>query len=104
LAGKTRLIICYGLRPVLLCTAYRRRGEMLDLPPAGAHALAECEPVFEELPGWKTSAAGLTDISSEEERLNLTASQTTGRLNLGLTVGVTDGVDTANLLTGKWQF
>ena len=61
-AGLTKLDVLDALDPVLLCTAYRRRGEVLDLPPAGAHALAECEPVFEELPGWKTSTAGLTDI------------------------------------------
>jgi len=59
-AGLTKLDVLDALDPVLLCTAYRRRGEVVELPPAGAHALAECEPVFEELPGWKTSTAGLT--------------------------------------------
>ena len=40
----------------------------------------------------------------DENRLSLTASKTAGRLNLGLTVTANDGIDTANLLTGKWRF
>ena len=27
--------------------------------PAGADALAECEPVYEDMPGWSTSTVGL---------------------------------------------
>lgn len=34
----------------------------------------------------------------------LTARKTAGRLNLGLNLGVTDKVDTANLLTGELRF
>ncbi|MDD9851289.1 MAG: autotransporter outer membrane beta-barrel domain-containing protein, partial [Gammaproteobacteria bacterium] len=40
----------------------------------------------------------------DENRLSLTAGKTAGRLNLGLTVTANDGIDTANLLTGKWRF
>ncbi|MDD9816152.1 MAG: hypothetical protein OXU31_09345 [Gammaproteobacteria bacterium] len=40
----------------------------------------------------------------DENRLSLTAQKTAGRLNLGLTVTADNGIDTANLLTGEWQF
>ena len=40
----------------------------------------------------------------DENHLSITAQKTTGRLNLGLTVTADNGIDTANLLTGKWQF
>ena len=40
----------------------------------------------------------------DENRLSLTVQKTAGRLNLGLTVTADNGVDTANLLTGKWRF
>ena len=46
----------------------------------------------------------LTGSGSEEERLNFTAGKTTGRLNLGLTIGMEDGIDTDNLLHGEWRF
>ena len=46
----------------------------------------------------------LTGSSAEEERLNFTASKTAGRLNLGLAVGMEDGLTTANLLSGEWRF
>jgi adenylosuccinate synthase len=53
-----KLDVLDGLDTVRLCVAYKRRGDMLDLLPAGADAVAECEPVYEELPGWKTSTVG----------------------------------------------
>ncbi|MDD9852156.1 MAG: hypothetical protein OXU94_10460 [Gammaproteobacteria bacterium] len=40
----------------------------------------------------------------DENRLSLTAGKTAGRLNLGLTVTADNGLNTANLLTGEWQF
>jgi adenylosuccinate synthase len=30
-----------------------------DLPPIGADAYARCEPIYEEVPGWKESTVGL---------------------------------------------
>ncbi|MDD9852134.1 MAG: hypothetical protein OXU94_10350, partial [Gammaproteobacteria bacterium] len=41
---------------------------------------------------------------AEEDRLTFTARQNAGRLNLGINLGVANGMDTANLLTGEWQF
>ncbi|MCY4245126.1 MAG: hypothetical protein OXE47_07370, partial [Gammaproteobacteria bacterium] len=46
----------------------------------------------------------LTGSGAEEERLSLTARKTAGRLNLGLAVGMEDGLTTANLLSGEWRF
>jgi len=41
-------------------TAYRCRGELIDTVPYGADLLSECEPVYETLPGWKTSTSSIT--------------------------------------------
>ena len=34
-------------------------GEKIDIMPAGADAVAECEPIYEEFPGWKESTFGI---------------------------------------------
>ena len=53
-----KLDVLDGLETVRLCTAYRRGNELLPMLPAGADALAECQPVYEDLPGWTTSTVG----------------------------------------------
>ena len=40
----------------------------------------------------------------DENHLSITAQKTAGRLNLSLTVAANDGINTANLLTGKLRF
>jgi adenylosuccinate synthase len=54
-----KLDVLDGLDTVRLCTAYRRGDALLSMLPAGADALAECEPIYEDLPGWKTSTVGV---------------------------------------------
>lgn len=48
----TKLDVLCGLEKVKVCTAYRYRGELLTEFPASLKVLAECEPVYRELPGW----------------------------------------------------
>ncbi|MFL6539827.1 MAG: adenylosuccinate synthase [Chthoniobacterales bacterium] len=40
--------------PIRVCVAYRLNGKRLEVPPTGAAQLDHCEPIYEELPGWKT--------------------------------------------------
>ncbi len=60
----TTLDVLDGLETVRVCTAYRIDGKETTALPAGADALARCEPVYEELPGWQGSTAGVTDIGA----------------------------------------
>jgi len=60
----TKLDVLDGLDTVKVCIAYQRRGKTLDVPPSGADALAECEPVYEEHPGWKESTFGAREIDA----------------------------------------
>jgi len=54
----TKLDVLDAMDTIKVCTAYRYRGEILkEMPPALA-ALAEAEPVYEELPGWKSDISG----------------------------------------------
>ena len=41
--------------PIRICVAYRLNGRRLNVPPCDATQLANCEPVYEEVNGWKTS-------------------------------------------------
>ena len=55
----TKLDVLDGLETLKLAVGYRYRGDEITLPPAGAENLAECEPVYIELPGWQESTVGL---------------------------------------------
>ena len=58
----TKLDVMDGLDRVKICTGYRYQGapgEQLELPPYGAEALAQCEPVYETLDGWAQSTVGI---------------------------------------------
>ncbi|WAA09552.1 adenylosuccinate synthase [Fervidibacillus albus] len=41
-----------GIDTLKICVAYRYKGQQIDEYPASLKVLSECEPVFEELPGW----------------------------------------------------
>ncbi|MEK6300439.1 MAG: adenylosuccinate synthase [Acidobacteriota bacterium] len=57
----TKLDVLDEIEEIKICTAYRCRGEVLQDMPYGANVLAECEPVYETLPGWKTKTSGVTE-------------------------------------------
>ncbi len=44
---------------VKICVGYEIDGEMTDILPIGAEELERCEPVYEEMPGWKESTVGV---------------------------------------------
>jgi len=55
----TKLDVLDGLDAIRVCTAYRHEGKLRTTPPSGADALSKCEPVYEEVPGWKESTLGV---------------------------------------------
>jgi adenylosuccinate synthase len=55
----TKLDVLDGVEKLRLAVGYRVGERRYDLLPAGADALAECEPIYEEVPGWKESTVGL---------------------------------------------
>lgn len=52
-----------GIETLKICTAYRYKGELITEYPANLRTLAECEPVYEELPGWTEDVTGVKDLS-----------------------------------------
>lgn len=55
----TRLDILTGLKELKICTAYRCNGKILTEFPTSLKVLANCEPVYETLPGWKEDISGV---------------------------------------------
>jgi adenylosuccinate synthase len=42
-----------SLASIKVCTHYKLRGETIEVPPSDVRQLAQCEPVYLELPGWQ---------------------------------------------------
>ncbi|MFN4293077.1 MAG: adenylosuccinate synthase [Thermoflexales bacterium] len=64
----TKLDILTGLDPLRICVAYAYRGAQLEDFPQDSEVLAQCRPIYEELPGWKadvTSARRFDDLPAE---------------------------------------
>ena len=56
----TRLDILDGFDTVKICNGYRADGHEIDRFPSNTDLLAQCEPVYEDFPGWDTPTAGAT--------------------------------------------
>jgi adenylosuccinate synthase len=55
----TKLDVLDGLDVVRVAVGYLVKGETKDILPFGADALALCEPIYEEHPGWSESTLGI---------------------------------------------
>ena len=59
----TKLDVLDCLDSLKLCTAYKFEGRLYKDFPSDLKAMSYCEPVYEELPGWKTDTTGITSYS-----------------------------------------
>src|SRR5262249_26510363 len=60
----TKLDVLDGLDTVRVAVGYKVGGERRDILPVGAEALAICEPIYEEHPGWKESSVGVKTFNA----------------------------------------
>src|SRR3990172_4978119 len=51
----TKLDILDCLEQIKICTGYRLRGKILETPPPVVEDLASVEPIYEVMPGWRSS-------------------------------------------------
>ena len=58
----TKLDVLDGLDTIRIAEGYRIGGEVREMPPIVPEQYAECEPVYEDMPGWKESTVGITRI------------------------------------------
>src|SRR3989440_7464973 len=59
----TKLDVLDTLDELKVCTGYRLNGQSVDAFPAVSQDLRNVEPIYETLPGWKSSTVGITDLS-----------------------------------------
>ena len=59
----TKLDVLDGLDELKICNGYRYKGKELSVAPVGADALAQCEPIYETMPGWSENTQGITEMS-----------------------------------------
>ncbi len=57
----TKLDVLDVFETIKICTAYRHEGQVLLRAPIQVDHLNACVPIYEELPGWKSSTAGCCD-------------------------------------------
>ena len=57
----TKLDVLDGMDEIQLCVGYQTAKGPLQFSPTGAEALAEVEPIYETMPGWRDSTLGVTD-------------------------------------------
>jgi adenylosuccinate synthase len=57
----TKLDVLDGLPEIKIGTGYKLGGRTLDVLPLDADEIDECEPIYETLPGWTETTAGLTN-------------------------------------------
>ena len=59
----TKLDVLDGLETLKICTQYKLDGELIDRTPYGADDFERCEPVYETMPGWTDTTAGVRETS-----------------------------------------
>ena len=59
----TKLDVLDELETIQICVGYEIDGEPIAGVPVVVDRFAECQPVYEELPGWETSTVGVTDLA-----------------------------------------
>ena len=57
-----KLDVMDGMPHVQLGVGYKMNGVACDILPFGAELLAQCEPVYEDMPGWTESTLGVTQF------------------------------------------
>lgn len=61
----TKLDVLDGIDPIRICVSYRsNKGEEIHTPPLSAEEYANCEPIYEEMPGWQQSTVGMTSLQA----------------------------------------
>ncbi|MBU0456078.1 MAG: adenylosuccinate synthase [Gammaproteobacteria bacterium] len=60
----TKLDVLDGLETIKICVGYRLHGQSLDSLPIDIEQFQDCEPVYEELPGWHESTEKIQSVDA----------------------------------------
>jgi adenylosuccinate synthase len=59
----TKLDVLDELETIQICVGYQIDGEAISGLPVVVDRFAECEPIYEEHPGWQASTVGVTEFA-----------------------------------------
>ncbi|MEQ1668047.1 MAG: adenylosuccinate synthetase, partial [Sulfuriferula sp.] len=57
----TKLDVLDGMESLQICVGYKLADGYSDILPVGAETLSDCEPVYEEMPGWSDTTVGIKE-------------------------------------------
>jgi len=60
----TKLDVLSDFDPIRICTGYRQGGEIIQQVPSNPDRLAEAEPVYVEIDGWKEEIRGIRRVAA----------------------------------------
>lgn len=63
----TKLDTLTGIETLRICTAYKYNGQIIEEFPANLKILSQCEPVYEEMPGWTEDLSDVRHINELPE-------------------------------------
>ena len=58
----TRLDVLDHLDNIRVCVAYELDGERVEDFPGSSTILERCKPIYEDIPGWDSPTAGVTNV------------------------------------------
>lgn len=64
----TKLDVLDEFPVIRIATGYRLNGELISTLPVDPDVFAQCEPIYEDLPGWQTSTLGATTFEQLPEK------------------------------------
>lgn len=92
-----------GLETVKICTAYERNGEKIMHYPASLKELAECTPIYEELPGWSEDITGCRTLDELPENAKKYVQRVSELVGVRIsTFSVGPDRDQTNVLESVW--
>ncbi|HSM22634.1 MAG TPA: adenylosuccinate synthase, partial [Rubrivivax sp.] len=98
----TKLDVLDGLPEINICTGYELGGRVVDILPLDADEIVACRPVYETLPGWSDTTAGLTNW----EQLPLNARRYLERMQAltGVPIDMSTGPDRVHTILLRHPF
>ncbi|MCQ6280238.1 adenylosuccinate synthase [Bacillus sp. EB600] len=93
-----------GLETVKICTAYRYNGDLIDEYPANLNILKQCEPVYEELPGWTEDITGCKSLDELPENARHYVERVSQLTGIPLsTFSVGPAREQTNIVSNPWR-
>lgn len=93
-----------GLETVKICTAYERNGETIYHYPASLDELAQCKPIYEEMPGWQEDITGVKTLAELPENARHYVERVAALVGVNIaTFSVGPDRDQTNVLADIWQ-